>query len=295
MISETSAISFRQNLGEMLNQAQYRHNSIVINKDGKPVTALVDARLPMVRIRVLQSLRSHRCQELSMPRFICLIATVFILGLSMTGRVIAAEEAPRYNQVHFQVERNRAVDNDRMHAVLNTTAEDDSAARLADQINKTMDWALKTAKTKTKIEVRTGGYRTHPVYDKGKIRRWRATQELIVEGSDFAEMGGLIGQLQERLQVTSINFSVSDEKRRAMEDELIMQALDAFKQRAELVRKQFAAKGYRVVDVSINTGGGQPAPLMRGLAMESASVAPPALEAGASALTLIVGGTIELQ
>lgn len=37
MITKTSAVSFRQNLGEMLNQVQYRHDSIVINKDGKPV------------------------------------------------------------------------------------------------------------------------------------------------------------------------------------------------------------------------------------------------------------------
>lgn len=230
-----------------------------------------------------------------MPRFICPIVTAFTLGLAMTGQVIAAEEAPRYNQIHFQVERSRAVDNDRMHAVLSTTAENDNAARLADQINGTMDWALKTAKTRTKTETRAGSYRTHPVYDKDKIRRWRTTQELILEGPDFAELGGLIGQLQERLQVTSINFSVSAGKRQAAEDDLIAQALDAFKQRAELVRKQLAAKGYRIVDVSINTGGGQPVPLLRGLAMEAASVAPPALEAGSSTLTLIVGGTIELQ
>ena len=43
MITQASAVSFRQNLGEMLNQVQYRHDSVVINKDGKPVAALVDA------------------------------------------------------------------------------------------------------------------------------------------------------------------------------------------------------------------------------------------------------------
>ena len=40
---QASAVSFRQNLGEMLNQVQYRHDSVVINADGKPVAALVDA------------------------------------------------------------------------------------------------------------------------------------------------------------------------------------------------------------------------------------------------------------
>lgn len=50
MISEVSAVNFRQNLGEMLNQVQYRNDTIVINKDGKPVAALVDAEL-FARIR----------------------------------------------------------------------------------------------------------------------------------------------------------------------------------------------------------------------------------------------------
>ena len=50
MITEISAVNFRQNLGEMLNQVQYRNDSIVINKDGKPVAALVDAEL-FARIR----------------------------------------------------------------------------------------------------------------------------------------------------------------------------------------------------------------------------------------------------
>jgi prevent-host-death family protein len=50
MITEVNAVNFRQNLGEMLNQVQYRNDSIIINKDGKPVAALVDAEL-FARIR----------------------------------------------------------------------------------------------------------------------------------------------------------------------------------------------------------------------------------------------------
>ncbi|MBR8652839.1 type II toxin-antitoxin system Phd/YefM family antitoxin [Achromobacter sp. Marseille-Q0513] len=53
MITEVSAVNFRQNLGEMLNQVQYRNDSIVINKDGKAVAALVDAEL-FARIRRMQ-------------------------------------------------------------------------------------------------------------------------------------------------------------------------------------------------------------------------------------------------
>lgn len=63
MITETSAVNFRQNLGEMLNQVQYRHDSVVINKDGKPVAALVDARL-FERIRRMQGRFDALCQRI---------------------------------------------------------------------------------------------------------------------------------------------------------------------------------------------------------------------------------------
>jgi len=45
MINEVSAVAFRQNLGEMLNQVQYRNDSIVIQKDGNPAAVLVDVEL----------------------------------------------------------------------------------------------------------------------------------------------------------------------------------------------------------------------------------------------------------
>ena len=53
MVSEVSAVNFRQNLGEMLNQVQYRNDSIVVSKDGKPVAALVGADL-FARIRAMR-------------------------------------------------------------------------------------------------------------------------------------------------------------------------------------------------------------------------------------------------
>jgi prevent-host-death family protein len=60
MVTEVSAVNFRQNMGEMLNRVQYRNDTIVISKDGKPVAALVDAEL-FARIRRMR----ERFDELS--------------------------------------------------------------------------------------------------------------------------------------------------------------------------------------------------------------------------------------
>lgn len=64
MITETSAVAFRQNLGEMLNIVQYRNDSVLIKKDGKPVAALIDARL-FERIRRMQERFDALCDRLA--------------------------------------------------------------------------------------------------------------------------------------------------------------------------------------------------------------------------------------
>jgi prevent-host-death family protein len=53
MIHKASAMTVRQNLGELLNEVQYRHDSILITKAGKPVAALVDIEL-FEKIRMMK-------------------------------------------------------------------------------------------------------------------------------------------------------------------------------------------------------------------------------------------------
>ncbi len=42
MQREATAMTVRQNLGELLNEVQYKHDEIVITKAGKPVAAIID-------------------------------------------------------------------------------------------------------------------------------------------------------------------------------------------------------------------------------------------------------------
>lgn len=45
MVREAPAVKVRQNLGELLNEVQYKRDSVVIMKDGRRVAALVDIGL----------------------------------------------------------------------------------------------------------------------------------------------------------------------------------------------------------------------------------------------------------
>lgn len=64
VIIETNAAALRQNLGEMLDRVKYRHDSVLIKKDGKPVAALVNARL-FERIRQMQDRFDALCGRIA--------------------------------------------------------------------------------------------------------------------------------------------------------------------------------------------------------------------------------------
>lgn len=209
----------------------------------------------------------------------------------------AADEGDTYNRVSFGVDSARDVENDWATAVIGVTHEDTDPARLADRINQDVQWGLKRAKSEQAVQVRTGGYRTHPVSDpkQNRLRRWRGGQDLVIESGDPKALSTLLGQLQEKLQLQSLAFSVSPERRRAVEGEIIDEALAAFRARGERVQNKLGAKRYELVDVRIDAGSSRPPPMpMRARTMMSESAAAPALEAGTSKITVQVHGTIEL-
>ena len=233
---------------------------------------------------------------------IALTTHVAIIGLigswGVTSPARAHELDTSMHRVSFAVERSRDVENDWVRAVVGITDEDPDAARVAERVNDAAEWALGVAKKQRGVAVKSGGYHTFPVSEKGRIRRWRASQEIVIEGSDVAPIGELVAKLQERLQLRSLSFTVSPERRRGVESELVAEGLAAFRERAELVRRSLDAASYEIVAISIDTGGGAPRPVyrQREMMMESSSkMAGPALEAGTTRVRVNASGTIELD
>ena len=64
MIKEATAMTVRQNLGELLSGIQYGHDQVVITKGGKPVAAMVDAAL-FDKIRLLKREFNRLTDELA--------------------------------------------------------------------------------------------------------------------------------------------------------------------------------------------------------------------------------------
>jgi predicted secreted protein len=234
----------------------------------------------------------------------CTLNIELIRGWLLTGLMLVSISAVAHdnestmNRVSFQVERSAEVSNDWVTATLSVTDEDPRPERLANTINTTMRWALDEAQRHDQVKVSSGGYQTYPVYEKERVRRWRASQQLILQAGNVDRLSKLIGVLQEKLQLQSIAFSVSPESRTRMEDGLITDALAAFQARAELVQQGLGAKDYETVKLAVNSGGGS-RPMRRAMAYNemamSHDAAPPVFEVGTSRVSVQISATIELN
>jgi predicted secreted protein len=222
------------------------------------------------------------------------------LALALLPLAAAAAEAPpRYNTVELQADVQREVQNDLLSATLYAELDDSSPAALASALNQRFNEALRVAKEHKGVRARSGGNQTFPVYSRGNtLQGWRGRAEIRIESRDFEAASALIGKLQSGMQLSGVSFSVSPEARRIVENELIAEALVAFKARAEIVRAALGGKGYKIERVSVATGHPPPRPLyavqQRAMA-SSQEVTPPDLESGVSRITVTARGTIEVE
>jgi predicted secreted protein len=231
------------------------------------------------------------------------IRTLLIAALAALSSAVEAQtpEPARFNQFDLQAEASREVQNDLMTAVLYVEANDANPAQLATTLNRTMTEALKVAQEYKATKARSGGTQTYPLSDRnGRITGWRGRADLRLEGKDFKEIGTLIGRLQASMQLGGINFQVSPELRRQTENELISEALAAFRTRADIVRQAVGGKTVKIRRVGLNMGGSMPGPrpmiASRAESMSAASAPPPpTFEGGTSQVQVSAQGTVEIE
>ena len=119
--------------------------------------------------------------------------------------------------------------------------------------------------------------------------------EFSLESGDTAALSELLGKLQGTLGVSNIQMQPSPETRKKIENEVMIDAITAFKARAKIISESFG-KPYRIKQISVNTSGRFAQPMYRAAAKSMmAEAAPMPVEAGESTITATVSGQIELE
>ena len=228
-------------------------------------------------------------------------AVVLTLSASALASLPAlAADALNYNQISLRAEVSQEVARDKMIVTLYTESQNADPAKLAAEITTTMNKALGQAREVQGVTLRQGSRNSYPIYDtKGqKITGWRERAELRLESSDFAALSKLTGELLTDLKMGGMDFAIATPTRKASEDALLKDAVAAFKARAQLATDALGGKGYKIVNLNLNSNG-YPQPylrapmMMKAAAMDAAPVTPD-VEAGTSQVSMTADGSIEV-
>jgi predicted secreted protein len=200
--------------------------------------------------------------------------------------------------IELAAEASRSAPNDLGRAVLYAEGSDENLPALSRKLNQQIAAALAVAKTYANVKTHTGSTQTWPTYARNstKIESWRMRSEIVLESRETAPLSELVGKLQATgLALGNIGFQPAPETKKKVEDDTIVDAIAAFRARADVAAGALGRK-YRIKQIAINTSSMPPRPYypMAKAAM-SADAAPAPTEAGESQVGITVTGQIELQ
>ena len=226
------------------------------------------------------------------------LVIALLVGFGIANTAIAHEDSSTYDRINFQVSAIGEVENDTLVVIMYSERSGQTPSTLADEVNRNISWAVGRAKKISAIKVQTLNYRQDPLYKNQTISGWKVRQSIRLETTEVASLSTLVGELQGRLAVASLRYTVSMMRHRKVEQGLIAEALKQFRVRGEQITAELGRTGYRIVNMDVVTLGRSPTPdRMRATTMmaDSSGGAPPTIEPGVQTVSVQVSGTIELD
>ena len=242
--------------------------------------------------------------RMTLVRSTCALSVLMAVGWTALPAAYAQSMPLLQNVVQLSATGQVEVDQDWLQMNLAATHDGSDAAAVQKQLQQTVDAAMRSLKPQAQgqaMQVRSGSFGVYPRHgNDGKIKGWQGRAEVVVEGNDFARISQAAAQVG-GMTVSSMGFGLSKEGRIKVQDQAQAMAVDAFKQRAAVLAKQFGFVGYSLREVSVNSQDGFYAPRMQrtnapmaaSMKMEMAEPVP--AEAGKEQVTVNVSGSVQLQ
>jgi len=231
-----------------------------------------------------------------------LFATAVLLLASLPVRAQGLQVPPPQNVVQLAATGTVEVRQDLLSLAMTATREGADPAALQEELKKALDAALAVARPAAQpgqLDVRTGQFGLWPRHTQdGHISGWHGTAELMLEGRDVARITQTGARIA-TLTVSRVGYDLSREQRAAAEREAQTIAIGRFKAKASELAREFGFSGWglREVAVTLNDQGFVPRrAALAGVAAADAKAAMPLpVEAGRTAVTVTVSGSVQLR
>ncbi|MDO5666557.1 MAG: SIMPL domain-containing protein [Alcaligenaceae bacterium] len=244
--------------------------------------------------------------------------TVFLPLLLSSTLVFAqsAEDTQRFFRpepesfVRVGAEAYREVREDRANVTLSKELDGEDQRQLMRDINLAMRNVVELGKDNPELELETGNYslRKNIQYKKDttKIEKitYTAIGQVIVRSKNFDELLAFVEAAHEDMLVGNIHFDLSTDLRRSVEEEILEEAIEAFRVKAETIATGLGYERFEVRNIEVSDSeSSSPIRPLRSMTMslDTASVkaptpsAAPPLEGGKQMVRVSVSGQIILK
>jgi predicted secreted protein len=230
------------------------------------------------------------------PSFACLLVLAGLLGAAPAAAQTPSE-AEAATRLVLRETASRDVEQDTLEALVVVRAEAATAREAQAQVNAGMTEAIAVAQATDEVRPATSGYRVYEDRDKnGRRRAWVAEQDLRLTSEDPAAVLQLVDRLQEQaLLLRGLDYQLSARARRALTDDLTVEALDRLRSRAGRVGEALGLAVARIETVRVG-GVDEPPPVgpMRTMAMAESAGPPPVALPGLETVRVTVEAEVAL-
>lgn len=190
------------------------------------------------------------------------------LTLALCALPLSAMSTDTTNIISFSTEITQEVQRDVLQITLFTQMEHENLATLNKTINEKINQALKIVNKQSAVNILENSRNTHVRYsasgkNTGKQNGWISRAQLVLESQDTEALSKILSELGGILAIDNVSSNLSDAKLQTLEDEMLKGALKKFEHKAQLIQTSLQAKGYKILDLNVQSISGQYQPQPR--------------------------------
>lgn len=226
-----------------------------------------------------------------------LLSAALLLPLSTSG-VVAQEKEQTHPILNLDAQAYTEVDQDTVIITLQASRQSSEQSVVSKALSETVSAVLQEIKKQEKVKVSSGNYFVRPQHNKeGVITGWQGQSQLLLESTDMLAASELAAQYQDKMPVSNVSFTVSKKARYQAEQQLMIDVVEAFNQRAQTMVSALNYGGFEIKDMQLGSSGAvyrspqayNESMLMRSVASDSIPI-----ESGTEDITLSLSGAIYL-
>ena len=225
-------------------------------------------------------------------------AGLLIAAIALAHPAAAKESRhERFPYASLQAEAVTEVKRESVRITLAAEVAGVDQAKVATELTAKVNEVMTKLRGEEGTKVYSGNYQVWPMNDKdGRISNWRGRAEILLESTDFEGVSKLAATVADQMPIANMSFFVAPRERAKYEAELLQEAGQVFRARADALAKAFGYDSYSIREIKLGGSGAQYAPERKMMAMSAdmASAGVP-LEGGTERISLSVQGTIFLH